>query len=267
MSTRVPILRGRTFPWSMRAWRLVERNVYVYRREWLLIVSGFFEPVFYLFSIGVGLNHLVGSLEVAGRSVPYTAFVAPGLLATAAMNGALMDATFNLFFKLKISKTYDAVLATPLGPGDVALGELIWSVVRGTLYASCFLLVMAATGTATSWWALLCIPSAVLMGAAFGAVGMSLTTFMRSWQDFDLVSLALMPMFLFSATFYPITVYPGWLQGVVKATPLYQGVLLSRSAALGDLHVQLLVPATYLMVMLVLGLTVATARMRRLVLS
>ena len=96
---------------------------------------------------------------------------------------------------------------------------------------------------------------------------MSLTTFMRSWQDFDLVSLALMPMFLFSATFYPITVYPGWLQGVVKATPLYQGVLLSRSAALGDLHVELLVPAAYLMVMLVLGLTVATARMRRLVLS
>lgn len=252
---------------SRRALRLVERNVYVYRREWMLLVSGFFEPIFYLFSIGIGLNHLVGAVTFHGAQVPYTSFVAPGLLATAAMDGALLDATFNLFFKLKISKTYDAVLATPLGPDDVALGELIWSVLRGALYASIFLLVMLLFGTVTSAWALLCIPAALIMGAAFGAAGMAATTFMRSWQDFDLVSLAIMPMFLFSATFYPLSVYPLWLQHVVASTPLYQGVALSRSLALGVFSWSLVFNLAYLLVMVFAGLTIASSRMRRLVLS
>ena len=252
---------------SRRALRLVERNVYVYRREWMLLVSGFFEPIFYLFSIGIGLNHLVGAISFHGAEVPYTSFVAPGLLATAAMDGALLDATFNLYFKLKISKTYDAVLATPLGADDVALGELIWSVLRGALYASIFLGVMFCFGTVTSWWALLCIPAALVMGAAFGAVGMAATTFMRSWQDFDLVSLAIMPMFLFSATFYPLSVYPTWLQHVVACTPLYQGVALSRGLALGVFSWTMTANLIYLVAMVLIGLTIASTRMRRLVLS
>jgi lipooligosaccharide transport system permease protein len=233
----------------------------------MLLVSGFFEPIFYLFSIGIGLNHLVGDLSFGGRTFPYTSFVAPGLLATAAMDGALLDATFNLYFKLKISKTYDAVLATPLGADDVALGELLWSVVRGVLYATIFLGVMACFGTVHSWWALLCVPAALVMGAAFGAVGMAVTTFMRTWQDFDLVSLAIMPMFLFSATFYPLTVYPTWLQYVVASTPLYQGVALARGLALGAFSPLMLVNLAYLIVMVVVGLSVASSRMRRLVLS
>ena len=168
---------------------------------------------------------------------------------------------------MKISKTYDAVLATPLGPDDVALGELIWSVMRGGTYATIFLGVMAVSGMVATPWALLCIPAAILMGAAFGAVGMALTTFMRSWQDFDLVSLAIIPMFLFSATFYPLTVYPGWLQGIVRVTPLYQGVVLSRSLALGQFSPTLIGHIAYLAVMAVLGLSIASARMRKLVLS
>jgi lipooligosaccharide transport system permease protein len=183
------------------------------------------------------------------------------------MDGALLDATFNLYFKLKISKTYDAVLATPLGADDVALGELIWSVLRGALYASIFLGVMFCFGTVTSWWALLCIPAALVMGAAFGAAGMAATTFMRSWQDFDLVSLAIMPMFLFSATFYPLSVYPAWLQHVVACTPLYQGVALSRGLALGVFSWTMAANLVYLVTMVLLGLTIASSRMRRLVLS
>ena len=115
-----------------RARRLVARNVVAYRRGWIFLVSGFFEPLFYLLSIGLGLNHLVGHLAIGGRSIPYTDFVAPGLLASSAMNGAIFDSTFGIFFKLKIAKTYDAVLATPLGVRDVAIGELTWSLIRGT---------------------------------------------------------------------------------------------------------------------------------------
>ncbi len=112
---------------SRRARRLVERNIVVYRRGWIFFVSGFFEPFFYLLSIGVGLNELVGPLPLGGQLVPYTAFVAPGLLASSAMNGAMFDSTFNIYFKLKIAKTYDAVLSTPLGVSDIAVGELAWS--------------------------------------------------------------------------------------------------------------------------------------------
>ncbi len=93
-----------------RARLLVERNVVAYRRGWIFLVSGFFEPLFYLMSIGLGLNHLVGHLAIGSRSIPYTDYVAPGLLASSAMNGAIFDATFGVFFKLKIAKTYDAVL-------------------------------------------------------------------------------------------------------------------------------------------------------------
>ena len=139
-SRRLSFLGGR------HASRVLERNILVYRRSWIFIVSGFFEPLFYLLSIGVGLSHLVGPINVDGKSVPYTAFVAPGLLASSAMNGAMLDSTFLVFFKLKIAKTYDAMLSTPLGVDDVALGELSWCVLRGTLYSAAFLAIMAMLG-------------------------------------------------------------------------------------------------------------------------
>ena len=188
--------------------RVLERNILVYRRSWIFIISGFFEPLFYLLSIGVGLSHLVGPINVDGKLVPYTAFVAPGLLASSAMNGAMLDSTFLVFFKLKIAKTYDAMLSTPLGVNDVALGELSWCVLRGSLYSAAFLAIMALLGYIVSPWAVLCWPAAILISLAFASAGMAGTTYMRTWQDFDMISLAFIPLFLFSATFYPLTVYP-----------------------------------------------------------
>ena len=251
---------------SRRARRIVERNVVVYRRGWIFLVSGFFEPFFYLLSIGVGLNSLVGTVEVHGQAIAYTAFVAPGLLASSAMNGAMFDSTFNVFFKLKISKTYDAVLSTPLGVGDVALGELTWALLRGGLYSGAFLCVMAGLGYAVTPWVVLCYPGALLISFAFAAMGMAGTTFMRTWQDFDLVSLAIIPLFLFSATFYPLTVYPGWLQTVVACTPLYQGVALLRSLDFGHFDWALLGHVAYLGAMGVIGLRITARRLARLLL-
>jgi lipooligosaccharide transport system permease protein len=251
---------------SRRSRRVVERNMVVYRRGWILLVSGFFEPFFYLLSIGVGLNTLVGPLEINGVLVPFTAFVTPGLLASSAMNGAMFDSTFNIFFKLKIAKTYDAILSTPLGVGDVALGELSWALMRGSLYSGAFLVVMAALGYVFSPWAVLCWPGAVLISYAFAGAGMAGTTFMRSWQDFDLVSLAIIPMFLFSATFYPITVYPGWLQALVRGTPLYQGVALLRGLDLGMFGWSLAGHALYLATMGTIGLIITARRLARLLL-
>ncbi len=178
--------------------------------------------------------------------IPYTDYVAPGLLASSAMNGAIFDATFGIFFKLKIAKTYDAVLATPLGVRDVAIGELAWSLIRGTVYSIAFLTVMAALGLIASWWAVLCLPAAMLVSFAFGGLGMFGTCYMRSWQDFDLVSLAIVPLFLFSGVFYPLSLYPGWLRIVITVTPLYQGVALLRGLDTGVLGPALLVHSCYL---------------------
>jgi len=249
-----------------RASRVFLRNVVVYRRGWQFLVSGFFEPFFYLVSIGVGLSKLVGPVHVAGHEFPYTVFVAPGLLAASAMNGAIFDCTFKIFFQLKIMKVYDSMLSTPLGPGDIALGELLWALARGALYCGVFLCVMAGFGYVGSPWAILCLPGAVFVAFGFAGVAMAGTSFMRSWQDFDYVFLAALPLFLFSATFYPIAVYPGWLQLVIRGTPLYQAVALLRGLDLGLFNVSLLGHAAYLVAMGVLGLMVTSRRLAALVL-
>ena len=249
-----------------RALRVLERNVVVYRRGWAFIVSGFFEPFFYLLSIGIGLAKLVGTLHVAGHPISYPMFAAPGLLAASAMNGAIFDSTFQMYFQLKIAKTFDAVLATPLSPADLALGQMGWAVGRGALYSAAFLGVMAGLGDVSTNWVALCYPSAVLISFAFAGAGMAGTTFMRSWQDFDMVSLAILPMFLFSGIFYPLTVYPGWLQLAVRCTPLYQGVALMRGLDLGLFGWPLLGHALYLAAMGLTGLMVTSRRLAKLVL-
>jgi lipooligosaccharide transport system permease protein len=171
--------------------RLIERHARVYRHAWIIFVSGIFEPLFYLLSVGLGLGVLVG--RVAGPSgalIPYREFVAPGLLAVSSMNGAMYDSTFNIFFRLKYAKLYDSVLATPIRPAQVAVGEIGWALMRGTAYALAFTLVMLCMGLVHSWWAVFAVPVAVLIGFAFAALGMTGTTYMKSWQDFDYVILA-----------------------------------------------------------------------------
>jgi lipooligosaccharide transport system permease protein len=249
------------------AWHLVDRNFRVYRRDWLVFVSGFLEPLLYLLSIGIGIEQLVGSFTLGdGEQVSYTEFVAPAMLAASAMNGSLFDATFGVFFKLKYEKVYDAVLATPLRPVDVAVGELIWSLLRAAVYAVMFVAVMAALGLTGSWWTVLAPLAAVLIGYAFAGAGMALTTWMRSWQDFDFITLAVLPMFLFSATFFPLDRYPDGVQVLVQLTPLYHGVALCRALTTGVLDPALLWSVIYLAVMGSIGLAIASRRLGRLLL-
>lgn len=248
--------------------RLVERQLLSYRRMWPVLLSGIFEPVFYLFSIGIGLSELVGGVAgPGGRLLSYTAFVAPGLLAAAAMNGAILDATFGLFFALKYNKRFEAVLATPLGIDDIAWGQLSWSLMRGGFYSGIFLAVMGLGGYATSWWTVLAWPVCILIGAAFAAVGMAATTFMRTWQDFDFVNLAILPLFLFSATFYPLETYPGPLQVVLWLTPLFHGVDLIRRLTTGVLGWVCVVHVAYLAAMAWLGMAAARRRLAVLLLK
>jgi len=247
---------------------LVERNARVYRREWLVLVSGFLEPVFYLFSIGVGVSKLVGDVTLpGGEVVTYTAFVAPAMLAASAMNGAIIDATFSLFFKLKYNKLYDAVLATPVTPVDVAIGEITWALMRGSLYSISFVGVMLLMGLISSWWAVLTIPAVVLTGYAFAAIGTACTTYMRSWQDFSYITLVQLPIFLFSATFYPINVYPESLQWVVRCSPLYHAATLMRELTTGTVGLGSLVHVAVLVALGVVGMVVTGRRLAKLLLT
>lgn len=265
-------LTARTVPVSafggLRAHRLLERNLMVYKRVWIVMLSGFFEPVFYLFSIGVGVGALVGDLTLPdGSPISYTAFIAPALLASSAMNGAVYESTMNIFFKLKYGKVYDAILSTPMKPVDIAVGEISWSLIRGGIYAVGFLIVMALFGLIESWWAIMAVPAALLIGFAFASVGMAATSFMRSWQDFDMVQLFTLPLFLFSATFYPLDVYPEAIQNVTRLSPLYHGVEIVRSLTLGLFDWSIAGHVAFLLGMGAVGVTVASKRLETLLLN
>ncbi len=258
---------GRTGLGGRRSAHLIERHARAYRHTWGILLSGFFEPLFYLLSIGVGLGKLVGSVTgPGGHHISFTSFVAPALLATAAMNGAVADSTYNVFFRMKYAKLYDSALATPMRADEIALGEIGWALLRGGLYAVAFMIVMLAMGLIHSAWAAAAVPVALLIGFAFAGAGLAATTYMRSWQHFEFVMLATLPMFLFSTTFYPLSVYPRPIQVIVECTPLYQGVALLRGLALGAVGPALLWNAAYLAVMGTGGLYLAGRRIGMLLL-
>lgn len=236
--------------------------------NWLVVVSGFFEPIFYLLSLGVGLGAMVGEVTTSGgQEVPYAAFIAPALLATAAMNGAVYDSTWNVFFKMHFAKLYEGMLATSLGPLDVALGEILLALARGALYAVGFMLVMQALGLNLSLWAILALPAVLLIAFGFASFGMGITSYMKTFQQMDWINFIMLPMFLLSATFYPLTVYPPAIQVVIQALPLWHGVELVRDLTTGAVNLGLLWHVLYFAVMIVLGLVLTTRRLRALFLD
>jgi lipooligosaccharide transport system permease protein len=262
--TRGPLANAWAMVW--RARRLVERNILVYRHQWIIIVSGAFEPVFYLLGIGLGLGAIIETVPLAdGRTAPYAAFVGPALVASAAMNGAVFETILNVFFKLNYAKTYEGVLATPMGIGEIAIGELLWALMRATLYAVIMFFLMLAMGLVLSPLGVLMIPAALLVAAAFAAAGLAGTSYLRTVNDFDIpLGLIVMPMFLFSGTFFPIEgVLPDWLVTIISFTPLYHGIGLIRGLSTGIVGVEQLVSLVYLVAFFAISLWIATRQMER----
>ena len=232
----------------------------------MILFSGFFEPLFYLLAFGVGLGSYIGTVAVNGQQVDYDLFLASSLLAASAMNGAFYDAT-NVFWKLRYAKVYEAMLSTPVRPTDVAIGETMWAVVRSMLYSTAFLLVVAGLGLIHSWWAVLVLPAAFVIGFAFAGAGIAAVTWMRSWQDFEFLQLVMLPMFMFSATFYPISVYPTAIEWLVRVLPLYNGISLIRALMTGSVGAVQLVNVAYLVTMGIVGMLLAGRRIDRLLLT
>lgn len=251
---------------GQRSASVIERNAATLRRTyWLVMASGFLEPVLYLFSIGVGVGAMVGTLTLPdGRVVEYAAFVAPAMLAASAMTGALSETTFNFFGKMKFMRLYDGMLATPIRPMEIALGELAWAMIRGNIYAAAFLAVMVAMDLTTPPAAVAAFAATILVGFAFGGAGLALSTFMRSWQDFDLMGSAQFALFLFSGTFVPAERYPSVLRWLVEASPLYRAVDLTRAITTGGVGWIQLLDVLYLLALFAVGLVIAGRRMEKL---
>ena len=244
---------------------VVERGLRALKTSnWAIFVSGFVEPVLYLLSLGIGLGALVGEVEGPAGPVSYGEYIAPALLAVSAMNGAIYDSTWNVFFKMRMSRLYETMLNTSLGPVDIALGEITLALMRGGLYSVAFLVVMSALGLVTSWWALLLVPAALLIAFAFASVGMAVTSYMTKFQQMDWIMVVLMPMFLFSATFFPLSVYPEHIQWLIQALPLWHGVELLRQLGAGVFTVWTGVHVLYFAVMICGGLVFTSLRLKAL---
>jgi lipooligosaccharide transport system permease protein len=252
------IYSGNTRSVVARGLRVIAKN------NWLIVVTGFFEPVFYLLSMGIGLGALIGGVEFYGTEVPYAAYIAPALMAVSAMNGAVYDSTMNVFFKMNYAKLYQQMLSTSLGPLDVALGEILLALFRGLLYASGFMLVTTLMGLNLAWTAVLAIPAALVIAFAFASFGMAITSYMKTFQHLDYVWVVMMPMFLLSATFFPIEVYPQGVQWVIQALPLWHGVDMIRQLTTGLVQPSILLHLVYFAVMILVGLVFTTARLRAL---
>ena len=245
---------------------ILERSLIAFKSStWFAVLSGFLEPLLYLFSFGYGVGKLIGEITMPnGTVISYAMFIAPGLLATSAMNGAIYDSTWNVYFKLNESKLYQGMLATSLGPLDVALGEIMSALLRGFVYALGFMGVAVPMGLIPSWWGVLVVPAAVLIAFGFASLGMAITSYFKSYQQMGLINISLLPIFLFSGSFYPLTVFPEWAQIIIKCLPLWHAIELVRNLSLGIVGIGLLSHITYFLIMITLGLFFTTKRLNAL---
>ena len=245
---------------------VLERGFYALKSStWMVVASGFVEPVFYLLAFGYGIGQFIdGTTDGNGNPITYAQFIAPALLATSAMNGAIYDSTWNVFFKMHFGKVYNGMLSTSMGTLDVALGEIGWALLRGLAYAIGFMAVVTPMGLVPSWWGLLAIPASVLIAFGFASIGMGVTSYLKNHQQMQWIQLFLLPMFLFSGTFFPLSIYPEPIQWLIQALPLWQAIELIRGLTLGILNYAMLGHVLYFVVMIIGGLYFTTRRLTAL---
>lgn len=222
-----------TWSFAVREFRYWLTN---YRRTWRgSIYTSFLSPVLYLGAMGLGLGKLVdahGTARLGG--VGYLAFLAPGLLAAAAMQSGIEESTYPVLGSVKWRRTYYAAAASPLRPADIFHGHLLFTIMRLAMNSAIFLVVMTAFGAITSPWVLAAVPVAVLTGLAFAAPIEAWAITVSKDTSFALVfRFGMIPLFLFSGTFFPVTQLPVWIRPLAYATPLWHGVALCRSLSLG----------------------------------
>jgi len=240
-----------SIPHAISVWR---RNATMYRRTWKLnILPNFFEPVLYLLSIGIGVGAYI--TQMGGTS--YIAFLAPGLVCVAAMNGASFEVTYNIFVRLNYEKAYDAMLTTPVEPDDILCGEVLWAVTRSCIYGGCFFIVLAAVGLAPMPRGLLVVLLIPVAGLLFSSIGIAFSIRIPNIDLFSFYfTLFLTPLFLFSDVFFPLKerLSGGWLWAA-EALPLLHPVRMARGIFRGEFSVVMLWDLAYMLGLSALLLT------------
>jgi lipooligosaccharide transport system permease protein len=246
--------------------RKLEHSLMVYRRVWRGTFFGtLVSPVLYLSAMGVALGSLVPRMTAFG-GVPYIVFLAPGLLAAQAMQTATVESSWPLFAGFKWNKTFEAMIGTPQGPRDIVLGHLYWLVIRIGIVTGVFLVVAFLFGAVSSPTVILAWPAAILTGVAFGMPMAAWTATRKTENSFSIVfRFIITPLFLFSGTFFPIEQLPAAIQPVAWFTPLFHGVSLTRSLAIGQGldPLVLLIHVAVLLAMVALGTAFAFVTFRK----
>jgi lipooligosaccharide transport system permease protein len=258
---------GGAGPWQM-AFRAFESWLVNYRRTWRgTIYSSVLMPVLYLGAMGLGLGRLVDQHGTAGLGgVSYLVFLAPGLMAASAMQTAVGESLYPVFSAVKWQQTYQAAAATPLKPGDIFRGHLLFTTMRLAMNMMIFLAIMAVFGAVRSASVVAAVPVAVLTGLAFAApLDAFAVTQKKNDQAFNMIfRFGMIPLFLFSGTFFPVTQLPGWIRPLAYVTPLWHGVALCRALSLGNADLAgSLGHVAYLLAVAVLGLLAGERTYRR----
>jgi lipooligosaccharide transport system permease protein len=235
---------------SLRSLRVWQRNRDVYFVTWKTnLFPPLLEPILYLLAFGAGIGALVREVPYRGEMIRYTVFIAPGLLATQVMFQAFFENTYNTFVRMYYQKTFDAIITTPLSLEDVMAGELLWGATKGTIGCAVMMLAVGAFGLLHYPHALVILPFSFLAGMVFAGMGLCFTGVVPSIDSFNFPTfLFVMPMFLFSGTFFPLDVLPGWAQALAQALPLTHVASVMREAALGRLPADLWWDLLYLAV-------------------
>jgi lipooligosaccharide transport system permease protein len=248
------------------AFRLVQRNALVYRHVWRgSVFSSFLQPTLFLMAMGLGLGSIIDPAAAAlPGSVTYVEFLAPGLLAAAAMQVATFESTYPVLNKMVWHRNYEAISATPMRTADLVLGELAWIALRLATIAIAFILVMTAFGIPRSVRVLLAVPAAILTGVAFAAPMIAYAATRKNSSTFNvLYRFGVTPLFLFSGVFFPLARLPGWLQQAAWFTPLFHGVELVRGLTLDQPSPDWAMHVAYLAALIAIGIAAALHTFQR----
>ena len=254
--------------WSAFSWRFLrvwERNLVVYRKIWKVnFITPLLEPLFYILAFGLGFSGLIGNVRYGDVSLNYTSFIAPALIATAIMWNAFFETTYGSFVRMYYQKTFDGMLATPLSLEEIILAEIVWSATKAMGATAIMITVLATLGFVQLPSGLLLIPTALLGGLAFGAVGMFFTGITPTIDMFNLpIFLFVTPMFLFSGTFFPVSNLPDWAQPLALAFPLYHLTELARQMSIGTSEIPTVISLIYLLLFFLIFAILGLKTMRK----
>src|SRR5215211_4741670 len=236
------------------------RNFRVFSKLWRgALLPTFLDPFLYLLAMGFGLGTYVAHIN----GIPYKDFIAPGLIASAAMWSSAFETTYNVYFRMNELRLYDNLLSTPVEPQDLVAGDIAWSSTRATVYGCVVLVVVAAVGLVSSPWAILIPPFVLLGGMCFSVIGYTFTSLIPKIDLYSyFFTLGITPMFLFSGIFFPFNQLPGWVEVVAWFTPLYHLVEITRGLATGPDAASILIHTAWLTVVTALLFTIPVRALR-----